>query len=220
MFKEFQQRITIVLIFSVLLFVQACGGGAATSEPGSAEPIKLIVTIRKSTSFAPLYIAQAEGFFAEQGLEVEFIAAPPSADAVAALLSGNINVFPSSVGIGMFNAMAHGGTMKIVANKGYFDPDGCTYFGVIARKDLYDSGEITSVEDLVGHPINLFKTSFQGYITDAGLKPFGLSHADLEIDEIRGPAVITAMEESLSEHISKVSANIMKAKLIEIWKLW
>ena len=52
--------------------------------------LKMVVLPR--LSWAPFYIAQAEGFFAEQGLEVEFIQMERSADAVPLVAQGEVDV--------------------------------------------------------------------------------------------------------------------------------
>lgn len=198
-----------LMVGALSIFLQACGS-AAEPLPDLDAPIKLVVTIRQNTSFAPLYIAQAEGYFAEQGLEIEFVAPPRGAEAVAAILLGEVDVHPSSVNIGMFNAMAQGEPIKMVANKGFFDPNGCTYFGVSARKDLYDSGEIVSVEQLEGRLVSVKLDNFQAYIMDAALKEHGLGLDDIQTSDMPASAEYAAMEEKAVDAIFHVEPEITR----------
>ena len=61
--------------FLICVCVPVCLLSAWCSESSSAERelTKLRATVLPYFSFAPLYIAEAEGFFAEQGLAVEFV---------------------------------------------------------------------------------------------------------------------------------------------------
>ena len=215
MLKNFRHRGLIVLIFSVLFFVQACSGGAA-SLPAPDEPIKLKVSIRQNTGYAPLYIAQEEGFFAEQGLEVEFVAPPRSAEAVAALLLGDIDVHAAAVNIGMFNAMAQGEPIKLVANKGYFDSEGCTYFALLARKDLYDSGQIESAADLAGRLVAVKTDNFQAYIIDAALNAQGLSLNDIKDTGLPNSAMLAALEEKAVDAVFRGEPDIARDLNMEL----
>lgn len=204
-----RHKLSIVLLLGLAIILQACG---AKSEPLPSldDPIKLIVTLRESMSFAPFIIAQEEGYFAEQGLEIEFVAPPRSAEAVAALLLGGIDVHPSSVNIGMFNAMAQGEPIKMVANKGYFDPDGCTYFALSVRKDLYDSGEIARVDQLVGRLVSVKLDNFQAYIVDAALGSHGLGLSDIQDIDLPASAEIAALEEKAVEAVFHSEPDITR----------
>jgi NitT/TauT family transport system substrate-binding protein len=52
----------------------SASSSSATSSPSSAEPVKMVVGLGyiPSVQFAPFYLAQQEGWYAEAGLEVEF----------------------------------------------------------------------------------------------------------------------------------------------------
>jgi len=189
-----RKGIAILLILGLALFLQACSGGTE-ALPELDQPIKLKVSIRQNTGYAPLYIAQEEGFFAEQGLDVEFVAPPRSAEAIAALLLGEIDVHAAALNIGMFNAMAQGEPVKMVANKGYFDPQGCSYFALVARQDLYDSGEVVSPADLVGRVMAVKTDNFQAYITDAAMKMHGFSLTDIQANDMPTSAILAALDE-------------------------
>ena len=68
-----------VLALAAGLVVTACSGGGGTAEPSgstapSGEPTKLVVGLGfiPSVQFAPFYLADQAGYYADRGLDVEF----------------------------------------------------------------------------------------------------------------------------------------------------
>jgi len=102
----------------------------------SAERRTLRVAMVPYLAYAPLTIAQEEGYFAQQGLDVEFVSLTKAMDAVPALLRGGIDVLPAPPVPGIFNAMARGDSVRIVADKGFLDPAGCSDLALVARNGL------------------------------------------------------------------------------------
>ena len=78
--------------------------------------------LRPFLSYAPFFVAQAEGFFADEGLEVEFVSISRAAVALPALVHGDIDVFAARVMPSFLNLIARGGQIRFVASKG-FRPD-------------------------------------------------------------------------------------------------
>jgi NitT/TauT family transport system substrate-binding protein len=60
-------RLVTTLLALVLV---ACQGPAATDSPAALRPITLLLGFRPDVQFAPFYVAQQEGFYADAGLEV------------------------------------------------------------------------------------------------------------------------------------------------------
>jgi len=101
----------------------ACARG---TEAHSATRTKLRVSTQPNLSQAVVLIAQAESLFAQEGLDVELVPIATSTQGVAPLLSGALDVLPSSPAAGLLNAMARGLAVRIVADRSFLDPDGCT----------------------------------------------------------------------------------------------
>lgn len=111
----------------VALLIAACATNGEPANAAAGTPRKRItVAIQPFLAHAPLLIAYADSFFAEEGLDVEFVKVANSTEAIPALLKGDLDVFPGSANPGLFNAMVRGVAVRMVADRGYLDPNGCT----------------------------------------------------------------------------------------------
>ena len=104
-------------------------------------------------SNAPLFIAKDEGYFARQGINVEFEKFQSGAATLPALINGDIAVSGGALSPGLFNAIAKGAHVRIVADKGSAVPGSCTASGVVVRRDLAQDGKVTNVSDLKGRKV-------------------------------------------------------------------
>lgn len=200
----------LCLLAGVALFAQACNGGEQ-DLPELNQPIKLVVTLRESMSFAPFIIAQEEGYFTEQGLDIEFVPAPRSTEAMVALVQKDIDVYASTFSVGIFNAMAHGEPVKMVANKGFFDPDGCTYHAFSVRTALYESGEVTSAVDLVGRKVSFRLGTLPSYLMDMALEPFGYSSLDVIDVDIPSEVEDESLQEGSVDAVSHAEPTLSRS---------
>lgn len=117
-----------------LCAVLACAGPEA-QKTGSTLP-KLRVAFNPHLSWGPLMIAQAEGFFRDEGVEVEFVSALRPEEALVALVSGDIDVNPGPLHAGFLSAIAQGAKIRIAAGQGLLTRGGCTYYGIVLRRGL------------------------------------------------------------------------------------
>jgi len=150
---------------------------AATGSPG---PVKLKASVLPFLSYAPLFIAQEEGYFAEQGLEVEFLRIDKTAEAIPALAQGQIDVGAGFFDVSTLNAVAKGGGIKYVSDKGYLAQDGCGASTWVVRKELVEKLD-ADLKHIKGMKVALTPTSSAEYALDRLLKDTGLTHADVEI---------------------------------------
>ena len=65
-----------------------------------------------------MYLGIEKGYFAEEGIAIEATRFDSSAQMVAPLGTGQLDVAGGSIGAGLFNAMARDVAFKIVADKG------------------------------------------------------------------------------------------------------
>lgn len=179
----------LLLAVSLALLTYACVSPPVV--PGEQEPVHLKVTSQPYISFAPYYIAQAEGYFVEEGLQVEFVDLTGE-EATPLLIQGDLDVI---VGFGVYylNAMARGADIKVVADKGHIGATGCSSGALVVRRELLETGELDSVAELDGRTVPLRSASMEEYYLDRLLDTAGLTLDDLELTFMPQPAELEAM---------------------------
>src|SRR5438132_10697341 len=90
--------------------------GVAFAIPAVAADL-VTVGAASTTSDAPIYIADKKGYFREEGLEVKVTNFRSAADMVAPLATGLLDAGAGSASAGLYNAVASGVQIKIVADK-------------------------------------------------------------------------------------------------------
>jgi NitT/TauT family transport system substrate-binding protein len=142
----------------------APAAGAPTSAPVAAQPPPAapataptrVETVRiaetSAIAYAPVYVANARGFYREVGLELEFENFAGGADVVPALARGDFDLNLGAISAGTFNAFERGLDIKIVAPMGIL-PRQDSSLPMLLRKELADSGAVREVADLRGRKI-------------------------------------------------------------------
>ncbi|MEN3276897.1 MAG: NitT/TauT family transport system substrate-binding protein, partial [Massilia sp.] len=115
-------------------------------------PAALRVGVSGASSDAVFYIAHKKNYFKEEGLTVAFTQFDSAAKMVAPLGNGQLDVGGGSPSAGLYNAVARGIDIKIVADKGS-TPPGYGFQPLLVRKDLVDSGRYKTLKDLKGMKI-------------------------------------------------------------------
>jgi NitT/TauT family transport system substrate-binding protein len=154
----------------------------------------LKVVVLPYLSFAPLFIAQEEGYFAEQGLQIEFVRMERSLAAVSLLDRGKLDVVGGTVSVGLLNAAAHGARIRIVADKGYLGTGGCTASAVVARRALVESGRLDPPAKLRGLRIAFHRAAFSEYCAEKTLQAAGLTLDELKAVDIPEQVVPEALK--------------------------
>jgi NitT/TauT family transport system substrate-binding protein len=131
--------------FASALLIATCLVARADAQ----QPDTVKIGVNNVISDIVFYIAQEHGFFTEQNLKVAFIPFDSGPRMIAPLGVGQIDVGAGASSAGLYNAVARGIDVKIVADKGS-TPSGYDYMPLIVRKDLVDSGKVKSFADLKG----------------------------------------------------------------------
>ena len=178
---------------------------SAETDPAEAETTEEVVTEAELTtvkvvslpfiSFAPIYIALEEGYFEEQGLAIEIVSFTQQQDTLPALISGEVDVIGGLVSIAYLNAMARGGDIKFVSDKGYIDPEGCSNFAVVMAKGVAEANDPTDPETLRGQVVNIQEATWLTYFLEKELNTIGLTLADIEQTSIPSPGQPEAMNQ-------------------------
>jgi NitT/TauT family transport system substrate-binding protein len=174
---------------------------AATAAP-TPGLIHVKVAVLNFTSYGPFFIAQDEGFFAEQGLEVEFVKFDSGAEMIPSVEQGQIDAAATGPSVGLLNAMAKNGDLKIVADKGYLDPAGCTYMAVLAAPDWIAANPTVTADGLRGRKISIDSSNFEAFMFEKLLAPTGLTLKDLTAESIPSPSLLEAAQNHSVDFVS------------------
>jgi len=189
MFTRFKCFVVIVVFFMLLISQAGKNIVAAQQTP---KTVNLKVVLYPFFSVAPFFIAEEEGYFAEQGLEIEYVKLDEDI-AIPALARGEVDVYTGLINIGALNAMHRGANIRFVSDRGYLAYEDCSYFGLVARKALVETGELNRPSQLNGRNVSWFRASFEEYFLEEVLKKDGVQLDDLKKITIPPPADIGAM---------------------------
>ncbi|HXF34844.1 MAG TPA: ABC transporter substrate-binding protein [Candidatus Acidoferrales bacterium] len=141
-------------------------------------PVKL-GTINAITD-APLVIADTKGYFAAEGLKVDFVFYQSGATMVASLGSGQLDAIAAGTSAGMFNAVLRGLTIRIVADKATDSP-GYGFTPLIVRTELIKNGRYKTIKDIKGMKIGVSAKGSSGWPQlDAVTRMAGIKFDDVE----------------------------------------
>ena len=135
-----------------LVVLAALGRGARAAE---TVRIGLLHTL----SPAPLYLAMARGYFAQEGLDAQFKFFEAAQPIAAAAVSGDIDVGITALTGGFFN-LAGRGALKVIGG-GVHGEKGCVGMALMVAMAAFDAG-LNSPAKLAGHSMGItqFGSSF------------------------------------------------------------
>ncbi len=168
---------SLTVMLTAALGLTACGGDSSGSEPGAIR-----VAHNSNAGVLPVRIADEQGYFEDEGLDVEFTKVE------------NIGTLPPALGksfdivltppTSLIAAKSQGIEMVAAAGATVDVPDNPTS-GVVAL----ESSGITSFEDLAGKKLGvLTETGTLHTATLYAMDKVGLSADDIEIVQVDGPA--------------------------------
>ncbi|MEV8085790.1 ABC transporter substrate-binding protein [Pseudarthrobacter oxydans] len=183
---------TLATLIPLTLLATGCGSAGGESRPASAEGVcegtSVNVGVVTSASDAPMFIADAKGYFKEEGLDVNFRSFDSAAKMIAPLGSGDLDVGGGAPSAGFYNAVARDVRLKIVADKGTLN-EKHTYMPMMVRADLVKDGKVRGLEDLKGlsvaEPAQATATasSLSSMLESAGLSYDDVKHSYLGFGE-------------------------------------
>jgi NitT/TauT family transport system substrate-binding protein len=177
------------LVAVLLLPLAACSAAreTATHTPDAVSAVVIPVLFT-----APFYIAQAEGYFADENLDVELVRLARNIDAIPALAQGEVSVGAGQVTVAMLNAMAAGADIRIVGGTGHLAAGGCTFHGFVVRRELVPDDGVVDTEALRGRRAEVDIALPHAFWLDRALQPLGLEIADLELVDVPMAALVDA----------------------------
>lgn len=188
------KKIFVALVAFIFL-LSACNTQTGPAVPTSYETASVRVTINDNISYAPLLIAKEEGYFEDYGLNVEFVTFDKASEAVALLLTGQIDIYAGTLNAGFLNAIAQEPNIKAVADRGHIATDDlCTYQAILIRKDLYENGAVTGPEAMAGKILAAKSSGIHAYLLDTYLRNGGLTFADIQVNDLPDNVIVDAFD--------------------------
>jgi NitT/TauT family transport system substrate-binding protein len=192
---------TIFALVALALIGSGCASAptpAPTPAPPTAaavQPTFAPVTVKigqvGAISDGAIFIADAKGFFKEQGITLDSTPFASAALMIAPLGTNELQVGGGAVSAGLFNAYGRGINLVIVADKGNLNP-GNGYEAIVVRKDLADT--IKSAKDLKGRSIALAARDITPEVSlDTYLRSGGLTINDVTVVPMAFPDMPTAL---------------------------
>jgi NitT/TauT family transport system substrate-binding protein len=164
-----------------------------TLQVQAQAPTKVKVGVLKLTSSAVIFLGVEKGYFKEFGVEPELVYFQAAQPIAVALASGDIDVGATGLTAGLFNIVAGGVRIWIVADKGREWPDH-NLTALLVRKDLYDAG-VRTLRDLKGKRIGITQVgSTFHYNIGRYLEKEGMAPGDVELVPLQAlPALNDAL---------------------------
>lgn len=145
-----------------------------------------------SISDAAIFIADKNGYFRAEGIEIGFTSFVSGSDALPSLASGQLDVYGGSTSAAFYNAVDRGIKIRIVADKASSQP-GYPVNRVLVRKDLVESGRFRTLKDLKGMKVAMTGPGLSNQVSlDDALKEGGLVYSDVETVTMSFPQHVTA----------------------------
>lgn len=165
----------------------------AALPAGAQGPRKVKLGVLKLTSSAVLFLGAERGYFKEFGVEPELVFFQAAQPIAVALASGDIDVGATGLTAGLYNIVAGGVPIWIVADKGREWPDH-NLTALVVRKDLHDSG-VRTMKDLKGRKIGVTQIgSTFHYNIGRCLEKEGMQPGDVELVPLQAlPALNDAL---------------------------
>jgi NitT/TauT family transport system substrate-binding protein len=190
-----RMRIAALVVVAVVMGAgfASFSAGQTRQVPRMASPatVKLGWTVG-SMSVAGVYIAIERGYFRDANVTTELIPVGGLAPLLGPLSTGELDLGTGGPSVGLFNAISRGINLKIVADQNTAFP-GRSFFALMVRKDLVDSGQVKSFADFKGRKLGMStrRTSLELDLQKA-LKTGGLDLPDVNIVTMEWPQINAA----------------------------
>jgi NitT/TauT family transport system substrate-binding protein len=169
-----------------------CAGMSPFPPLRAAEPATVRIGVLNIASDAPFIIADRKGYFKDEGIDPVFTTFASSGNMIVPLSTGQLDVGGGAASVGVYNGVAHGINVRIVADRGS-DPPGYGFDPLLVRKDLVTSGRFKTPRDLKGMTVagNQPGSASSSTLNELLLK-YGLTFADIKRVNLDYPAHVAA----------------------------
>jgi NitT/TauT family transport system substrate-binding protein len=183
----------------------------ASAAAALAEDIPVKVGVTGRPDQAALELAFHRGYFARQGLAVEFVGGGIGGEEyVSALASNRIQVAAGAPNAAVFNAINRGIGLRIVADWSHVGTAEDSTFSLVGRADLMRSGALKTAADLKGRTVGVgpSRGSYNEMFIAELLAASHLTVADIDAAYISFPDGLAALSGN------KVAATLLIEPLV------
>lgn len=201
-----KKKVLFLAILLVFLLLMSCSKGTNSNE---------LTTVRlnssQNMSYAPIFIADAEGYFEEFGIQLEMVPFDKTSEAIPLVISGDLDAYAGAVNAGLMNTLYNEKNIRVVADRGKVDADmDCTFQGIMVRKDLYESGEVTGPADLKGRGVVTTSAGPAAFMFSEYMAQAGLTTGDVVVNDIPSSSYIDAMANESVDAIATLELYISR----------
>ncbi len=162
----------------LLLVAAACASQPGTTQPGAGEASRLKIGLLPILDVLPMYVAESEGYFKEQGVNAELVLFPSALERDSAFVAGQIDgQLNDPVSTALLNKDGDRARIVRLAYKGN---ESMAMMVVLAAP----GSAIASPKDLKNVPIGISGNSVIEYATDRLLQSAGLAPSEIVKTEV------------------------------------
>ncbi len=184
-------------------------------------PVTLKMGLLRVASDFGSFTALERGYFEEEGLNLELIDFPFMGQMIPQLAVGALDIGAGGVSAGLFNAVATGIPLKMVANTLLVTPDdkSCVF---MVRSDLIDSGRVRDFKDVKGLTFGLGAVgSSTEPVVDRVINEGGLQKSDITIKEVPfadHPAAFANQSIDFVQTFEPFRTRMLDQGIAKVWK--
>ncbi|HZJ08879.1 MAG TPA: ABC transporter substrate-binding protein [Trueperaceae bacterium] len=173
--------------------------GSAMAQEPLVEPLdppaEVSVAFVPILKFATMYVAQERGLFEKYGLDVSIDPVASGTEAIAFLEQGQIDVGGIAIVTSLWNGWNQGIDIRVFAPGG-LEPFENSPTQLMVRTELFESGEVDSVEDLEGRVVAVAGGPGSGgeYLLAKALERGGLTIRDVQSQNLANADMPAAFE--------------------------
>jgi NitT/TauT family transport system substrate-binding protein len=194
---------------------------AAAAAPDTApQATRISIGTLGILSDAPYILMRERGYLVEQGLDADYQVFDSGARMVPSLATGQLDVAPGSVSVGLYNAVARGVNLKVVADWASGAPRYPVNW-IVVRKDLIDSGAVRDYADLRGRKVAITARgtgvhAITGRVAERG----GFPLAQLDLNEMAYADMVPALASRGLDAAVLVEPGVVRAEEQGIGVRW
>src|SRR5690606_10185011 len=177
------RKIVAATVVAGLLLANAASAQQQVAPLDPPEPVRVaVVPILK---FATLYVAAERGLFEKYGLDVQIDIVASGTEAIAFLEQGQIDVGGIAIVTSLWNGWNQGIDIRVFAPGG-LEPFENSPTQLMVRKELFDSGEVDTIEELEGRVVAVAGGPGSGgeYLLAKALERGGLTIRDIQAQNL------------------------------------